>query len=297
MDNFEVDSLITVIIPAYNRAMVIKSAIDSVLNQTYQNFEIIVVNDGSKDNTSDVIIETLQKDSRIVYIEHTTNLGSQKARNSGIKSAKGEWITFLDSDDQLMPDSLEKRLKLAIKEQVKVVHSECYVIRNDNQLNLFGVPALYGNIYKQLLISPAPVFPALFVSKDDFDKINYLDENIIAYQEWDTSIRLAKFYPFGFVHDPTFTYDCRGQDTISKNLLRSANGYKQIIDKHWKDIIKYAGIGAISQHYLNLSRQYANIDRKRSLVYRLIAYFYLPNFILDMVNITKKILRKFIKSN
>ncbi|MCA2846812.1 MAG: glycosyltransferase [Pseudanabaena sp. M135S2SP2A07QC] len=291
------DSLVTVIIPAYNRARVIKSSIDSVLNQTYQNFEIIVVNDGSKDNTSDVIIEILQKDSRITYLEHSTNLGSQKARNTGIKASKGEWITFLDSDDQLLLDSLEKRLKLAIEQKVNVVHSECYVIHNDNQLKLFGVPPFHGNIYKQLLTSPAPVFPSLFISKEAIEKINYLDESIIAYQEWDTSIRLAKFYPFGFVPEPTFTYDCRGQDTISKNLLRGANGYKQVIDKHWKDIIKYAGVGTISRHYSTLSKQYKNVDKRKTIVYRLVSYFYLPNFILDAVNVTKKLLKKLIKSN
>jgi glycosyltransferase involved in cell wall biosynthesis len=286
-------NLITVVIPAYNRARVIKNAINSVLSQTYQNFEIVVVDDGSTDQTEQIINNKKNRDSRIRYIKHSINQGAQAARNTGIKNACGEWITFLDSDDCLIPNSLEVRLKKAIDQKINVIHSECYVIRNNNQPILFGVPPLQGNIYYQLLCSPGPVFPALLIAKEALKKIDYLDEKIIAYQEWDTVIRLAKFYEFGFVEIPTFTYDCRGQDTISKNLQRGVVGYKQIINKHKKEIFKIGGIKAISQHCLNLSSQLKNIDKNQSFFYMVIGLIYVPNLLyfvyLKLSNFLKKL--------
>lgn len=291
------DNLITVVIPAYNRAKVIESAVDSVLKQSYQNFEIIIVNDGSSDNTGEVVAKLLKQEHRIKYIEHPSNLGAQAARNTGIRNAKGKWITFLDSDDYLQTDSLESRLHLALQDDLKVIHAECYVLRSDNQLRLFGVRPLQGSVYTDLLTNPGPVFPGLFIAKDALEKINYLDENIIAYQEWDTVIRLAKLYPFGFVKKPVFTYDCRGQDTISKNRLRSANGYKQVVNKHWKDIVKVSGLPVLFQHYLNLSVYYTGVDEIQALIYKIIAYFYIPNIIKLLVfkikNQTKKVIKIF----
>ena len=289
------DNLITVVIPAYNRAKVIESAVDSVLKQSYQNFEIIIVNDGSSDNTGEVVAKLLKQEHRIQYREHPINLGAQAARNTGIRNAKGKWITFLDSDDYLQTDSLESRLHLALQNNLKVIHAECYVLRSDNQLRLFGVPPLQGSVYTDLLTKPGPVFPGLFIAKDALEKINYLDENIIAYQEWDTVIRLAKLYPFGFVKNPVFTYDCRGQDTISKNMLRSANGYKQVVHKHWKEIVKVAGLPVLFQHYLNLSTYYTGVDETQALVYKIIAFLYIPNIIKLLVfkikNQTKKVIK------
>jgi glycosyltransferase involved in cell wall biosynthesis len=255
------ENLVTVVIPAYNRSKVIESAVSSALSQSYENLEIIIVDDGSHDDTGEIINKVINSDNRVKYIAHPSNLGAQAARNTGIRNANGDWITFLDSDDYLQPKSLESRLHLALKDALKVVHAECYVINSDNQLRLFGVPPMEGNVYIELLTNPGPVFPGLFVAKDALEKINYLDDNIIAYQEWDTSIRLAKLYPFGFVKNPVFTYDCRGQDTISKDTIRGANGYKQVIEKHWNEIINLAGPLVLSKHLLNLRNLYDSARR------------------------------------
>jgi len=93
---------VSVIIPTYNRAHLIGRAIQSVLNQTYQDFELIVVDDGSTDNTNEVIKEFSQKDKRILYIKHDKNKGGSAARNTGIKAARGEYIAFQDSDDEMV---------------------------------------------------------------------------------------------------------------------------------------------------------------------------------------------------
>jgi len=96
---------ISVIIPSYNRANTIGRAIQSALSQSYQDFEIIVIDDGSTDHTEEVIRSF--QDSRIRYIRHNRNRGGSAARNTGIHAARGEYIAFLDSDDEWLPQKLE----------------------------------------------------------------------------------------------------------------------------------------------------------------------------------------------
>ena len=90
-------SLVSVIVPSYNRANTLQDTLKSILNQTYRSFEIIVVDDGSTDNTPALMHVFTQQNQQVRYIAHPSNRGAQAARNTGIKAAKGEWIAFLDS--------------------------------------------------------------------------------------------------------------------------------------------------------------------------------------------------------
>ena len=101
--------MVSVIIPTYNRAARLPMSVESVLNQTYRDLEIIIVDDGSTDLTEDVV--RAMSDSRIRYIKHPRNLGGCKARNTGVSNAKGEYIAFQDSDDVWHADKLEVELK------------------------------------------------------------------------------------------------------------------------------------------------------------------------------------------
>ena len=101
---------VSVIIPTYNRAHLVGRAIRSVLNQTYQDFEIIVVDDGSTDNTEEVVKSF--NDPRIRYIRHEKNRGGSAACNTGIRAARGEYIAFQDSDDEWLPEKLEKQMQV-----------------------------------------------------------------------------------------------------------------------------------------------------------------------------------------
>ena len=101
---------VSVVIPTHDRAHLVGRAIRSVLAQTFQDFEIIVVDDCSVDNTKEVV-QSLA-DSRIRYLRHEINRGGSAARNTGIGAARGEWIAFLDSDDEWLPKKLEKQLEM-----------------------------------------------------------------------------------------------------------------------------------------------------------------------------------------
>src|SRR5262245_6573152 len=242
--------LVSVVIPTFNRGGLVERTISSVLRQSYECVEVIVVDDGSTDGTAKIVEGLARRDARIRCFRHGHNKGAQAARNTGIRAAKGKWIAFLDSDDQWLPNGLEARLQVAASKELQVVHSDCYVLKSEREdLRRFGLPPLEGACYESLLRKPGTLFPSLLVAKRCLERIGYLDESIISYQEWDTSIRLAKHYRFGFVTEPTFVYDCRGSDAISKNLLREAQGYEQVFRKHAWAIVRSLGVAALVAHY------------------------------------------------
>ncbi len=119
-------------------------------------------------------------------------------------------------------------------------------------------------MYRGLLSRPGPAFPAMLVAREALEKIGYLDERIIAYQEWDTAIRLAKYYEFGFIAAPTFVYDCRGKDTISNSKPKSAMAYEQVVRKHFAPILRFAGPRALAQHYEILTASYNEAGESRA---------------------------------
>jgi glycosyltransferase involved in cell wall biosynthesis len=245
----ELKPSVSVVVPVHNRASKIAMALNSIRAQTYPNWEAIVVDDGSTDGSSQVVMQLADEDDRILLVRHSYRRGAQAARNTGIRNSHGKWIAFLDSDDQWLPESLEVRLEEARRGGFKIVHSECYVIQEDGEKALFRVPPMKSWIYRDLLTGPGPMFQGLLIAREALERIGDLDEQIISYQEWDTSIRLARYYAFGFVDKPTFVYDCRGTDTISKNKLRTAKGYAQVFRKHLLPIVRYAGPRVLSEHY------------------------------------------------
>lgn len=143
---------ISVIMPAYNASKTIKESILSVLNQTYKDFELIIVNDCSNDDTKSIIREYVEKDSRIVYFENEFNSGASYSRNRAISCAKGEWIAFLDSDDIWKNDKLEKQIKL-IEDvpDATIVYTASSFINSDGVPYSYVLPAEKETTYKTLL--------------------------------------------------------------------------------------------------------------------------------------------------
>ena len=105
------NDLVSIVIPAYNAALFIESCVNSILNQSYDNFEIIIVNDGSKDNTAEILGRLAEKDNRI-HIISQENKGVSAARNSGLASIKGKFLTFVDADDELEENALENMVSM-----------------------------------------------------------------------------------------------------------------------------------------------------------------------------------------
>jgi len=253
IDNYTVNNIgyedrprpsISVVIPMYNRAHTIRNCIDSILCQTFPVFEILIVDDRSDDNS----VETVKSysDSRIRCIELGKHGGAQAARNRGILEASGDWIAFLDSDDEWMLEKLEKQVRILESvgfDPMTVVHTDCW--RYDpasGERTLWNLPLIDGSdVYPRLLASPGPLFPTMLTSKAALESIGLLDEKVPSYQEWDTAIRLAKVCRFVHLREPLFTYHLHKGVTISKSRQRDVDGYQYIVDKFRDDIITFCG--------------------------------------------------------
>jgi len=195
--------LVSVIIPTYNRLHTLDRAIKSVLCQTNDNLEIIVIDDGSTDGTDNYIKNI--EDDRIVYIKHEFNKGVSAARNTGIMASKGEFIALLDSDDEWMPEKTAIQLETFSKYGENII-AGCtghYLIQPDRKLE-FQPPE---NIFWfkwclfQCLISPS----TLMTTRTAFEKAGYFDERLIRFEDWDWFIRYTEFYPFICISKPLAT--------------------------------------------------------------------------------------------
>jgi glycosyltransferase involved in cell wall biosynthesis len=159
---------ISVIIPLYNQKDFIQQSIESILQQTYQNFEIIVVNDGSTDNPHPV----LEKYKKDILLIQQNNCGLSAARNTGLRYASGDYIQFLDADDFLHPEKLELQLRFMTKIDSKVSYCEIYQLEEltgSNKLRYIGpLNNVIDSLYKTWLPYPLPIHSLIF-KKEIFD--------------------------------------------------------------------------------------------------------------------------------
>lgn len=251
----------SVIIPSYNRAHIVSRAILSVLNQTYQDFEIIIVDDGSTDNTERVVSNF--HDFRIRYIHHEVNRGASAARNSGIWAARSEYIGFLDSDDEWLTEKLAKQVfKLQSSEnKVALVYTGEILVENDPG-NPFErkILSISGNVFGRLLQNDfIGTCSSVMVRARAIKKIGGFDEQLISRQDWDLWLRISQNYEIACIPEPLIIRHIGGHSRISASLRRTTEGTKVIINKHRNDMggnPKLLGkhIGAIAIIELNYSR-------------------------------------------
>ncbi len=191
-------SEVSVIIPTYNRAEFLKSAVKSVMTQTYRNFELILVDDGSTDNT----VEVVKRFTEAKYI-YQKNKGVSAARNTGIKAASGEYTAFLDSDDTWKPDKLEKQIEFHEgNPEYLISQTDEAWIRNGKWANPMKKHRKYhGWIFEKCLplciVSPS----AVMMKKELFDKTGLFDESLPACEDYDLWLRISAFHPIALIDE------------------------------------------------------------------------------------------------
>lgn len=233
--------LVSVIIPSYNRADLIERAIRSAMEQTYDNLEIIVVNDGSADNTDEIVSSI--KDERIKLISLEKNGGLSNARNTGIKAATGEFVAFLDSDDEWDKNKTEKQINLFLESKDKRLGAVfCYCYENDEYKNIItkrdkDEDFLRGDLHKEFLKGYCPPSPTLFIIKRRaLEEVGLFDKKIKNFEDLDLYIRVSKNYTFDYVDDYLATkYDHIG-DRLATNIDSRLKGIKVLMRK-WKQRI------------------------------------------------------------
>jgi glycosyltransferase involved in cell wall biosynthesis len=241
---------VSVVIPTYNRARYLKRAIQSILDQTFQDFEIIVVDDGSTDETPETV--KAFQDARIGYFRHDTNRQEARARNTGVRNSVGEYIAFLDDDDTWLPQKLAMQVNLLDKSPSKVGAVYCSALQVDGETGrvLFQWNAKKrGNIFRDLSEQNWIGIPSnIILRRQCFDTLGLFDEQIEFGLDYDMWVRVAKAYEFDFLSEPL--------------VLRSA--YHKRLSTNYKLVLK--GTESMLRKYAD----YFSLN-KRAYSYRLLA--------------------------
>ncbi|HEY9865292.1 MAG TPA: glycosyltransferase [Candidatus Obscuribacterales bacterium] len=221
---------ISVVIPVYNGEKTIKKTIESVLKQTWQDFELIVINDGSQDATLEVLSSIQDPRLRILSYD---NAGLASSRNRGIDHAQGEYITFLDADDLWTPDKLEAQFQ-ALEEhpEAAVAYSWTDAIDEFDQfLHPDSRCTLSGNVYPNLLLATFLSNGSnAMIRKTAFKEVGIFDESLKAAEDWEMWIRLAAKYPFVVVPKAQVLYRL-SPDSMSTKLIQHERESLKVIER------------------------------------------------------------------
>jgi GT2 family glycosyltransferase len=222
--------IISVILPVYNGERTIKETMDSVLNQTFLDFELIVINDGSQDSTLEVVSRIV--DSRLKVFSYA-NAGLAATRNRGISHAIGEYISFIDADDFWTSDKLEAQFKaLQANPQAAVAYSWTDWIDESGQfLRSGGHITVNGDVYAKLLLRDFIESGSNpLIRKHALAEVGGFDESLAAVEDWDMWLRLAAQYEFVCVPSPQILYRV-SSNSMSSNIWKMEAGSLRIIER------------------------------------------------------------------
>ena len=281
---------VSVIIPTYNRAKFITEAIESVLSQNYPNMEVIVVDDGSTDNTKEVL-EPFH--DRIIYL-YQQNSGPASARNLGLKNAKGELIAFNDSDDLWLPGSLSEKVEFLKNHlEVSMVFTDCYIsthgeLEEKSLINRKIMKKIFtkipkkkeernwylfdDNLFDYLAKKNIILIPTVITKKSCFTKLGYFDEELIIHEEYDMWMRVAKEgCKIGFIDKPYA-------------IVRNHDENIHMEDSESKIISEIMHMQKYFRVYSDLSKKSKKIiNRKIAIYYGRLCYFYFSEYRLNEV--------------
>lgn len=209
----------SIIIPTYNRAQSLKRAIDSIAYQTYPHWELIVVDDGSTDETEGVVKSYCY--NQIHYIRNPKNSGVSFSRNVGVRNSNYSWLAFLDSDDEWLKDKLENQASYIEKNpEIKFVHCNEVWIRNGVRVNAKNKHKKYGGrIYTRCVplccVSPS----ASTLHKDIFEEFGGFEESFPACEDYDLWLKIFSKYEAGYIDKPLLNKYGGHQDQLSRKYV------------------------------------------------------------------------------
>jgi len=209
--------LISVIIPVYNRRDVIGRAVESVLAQTCTDCEVLVVDDGSNDDTREFLQQEFGQRQSMRVLRCDANSGVSAARNSGLAVARGEWMAFLDSDDEWKPRKLERQLEALNETGLKVCHTEEIWFRNGVRVNPHKHHRKYGGrIFLQAVplcvMSPS----SIVIHRSVFDRTGHFDESLPACEDYDFFLRLTCRYDVVYLEEELMVKYGGHEDQLSR---------------------------------------------------------------------------------
>lgn len=224
--------LVSVIVPVYNRANLVGATLESILAQTYQNIEVIAINDGSTDTSLEVLKAYADKYPDKMTVIDQQNSGQVRARNTGIYHAQGEFIAFLDSDDTWEREKLELQIPLLNSETGLVYCGINEVDQNNSIIRTVPCEAkMRGNIYRKLLIRNRMTGGSVVVSRTALESVGVFDESLQAAENWDLWIRIARNFKVNYLNKPLVNY-LKHSGNMSSDSDWMSQGAWKVLQKH-----------------------------------------------------------------
>ena len=297
---------VSVIIPTYNRAQFLSFAIESALKQTFTDLEIIVSDDKSTDHTRKVVKSF--KDRRIRYVYNDGNRGPSATRNTAILSSEGEYIAFLDDDDEWLPE----KLKIQVNLMDKSPRSICGVYSNRLKINKSngeiistdpGAEKLKGNLLFQLVIKSPIHTSTVLVRKKCLEEVGLFNETISYMEDRDLWIRLSMNWDFEYINEPLIKVFFHRNGHLSQNLMNQTAGREKLLEMY--QYLFRKNRESWGKLHLCLGAQYCQLKEMKKGRHNIIeaikiypfnklAYFHLFSSLLGPNNYQR--LRKFYKS-
>ena len=280
---------VSVIVPCYNQAQYLPETLDSLLAQTYENWECIIVNDGSTDNTEEIALKYCEQDERFVYLPKE-NGGLSSARNAGLDIAKGEYVQFLDSDDILLPNKLECQVRMMEMEKtdVCVCHHSIFTTNvNETWENKFS-QSVYDLTYQGFLYNWGESFVIAIHSglfrKSFLDEYKLrFDENVRALEDWlfwisivrngGTFVEVQDKLSLYRVHTSSMTQD---KLHMQKNRLRAYLSLYEILSNKEKQEFMQRGIDNLVNFFAQSNYNKEAEQRANSIDYKVGAFILFP---------------------
>ena len=277
------ENLVSVIIPTYNRSDLIKETINSVLNQTHKNFELIMVDDGSTVNTK-TVIESF-KDNRIKYILQKHHGLPAVARNNGLKVAIGEYIAFLDSDDIWLPNKLEKQIESLKKNpEILLVSSNGFILSVKIAWVILPLKFNKRITFKELMKRLVILNSSVLLKRSVIDSIGLLDENpkLRGIEDYDYWLRILKFKDKSIL--------------LLKDALIKYRSHESSISETSSLLYKYKSYFEICKKYSDLDQKFIE-NRLRNRLYRILTNQKKQQFLKKKITLIDFLNEKRIKLN
>ncbi|QEY11281.1 glycosyltransferase [Cellvibrio sp. KY-YJ-3] len=260
--------LVTIITPTYNREAFLPAAIESVLAQTYKNFEFIIVDDGSEDNSRKLIESYAEKDSRIKYL-YQENQRQSVARNYALSVAKGDFICFLDSDNYWPHDKLEKSLKAFEQHpEADIVYGDCITIdEHGNELHRNNMRRYSGSIAALLLKDNFVSMNTTMTRRRCFNEMGGMSGKRRVADDYDLWLKFSARYRFQYIPEFLAYYRVMENQISSNKKLRFETNEKIILDflAAFPDAVsEYEKKAGLTAFYTRKARHYAASDKKEA---------------------------------
>jgi glycosyltransferase involved in cell wall biosynthesis len=262
--------LISVVIPTYNRSTVLLRAIDSILNQSFIDWELLIVDDCSTDDTQHVVDQISHRDSRVKYFKLPINSGANAARNLGIQNASSDIISFLDSDDVMHPDNLSKQ-HIAFTSNPALGISYVGADYYDGEKFMSTVHnEMRGNLESYLFLNLKGLGSStsgFAVRRIVFDQVGCFDEKMASQQDLDFLVRAARFFYIDYLTGCNTKMYVNSNNRISDNVQKVILGEVQFMEKHQSRIRE---LGIYHHVARKLARKYAIYDKNLKMAYTLL---------------------------